>query len=213
MSSKNVSKWSGKEVGVTIGYGFLLLLCYFVSDCLGFFGPFFWVYGLPIMLLVAGIPYFYIAAREPRYGTFTIVGVLFLLYGLLSGALGNVPYLVCCLIGLICPDLIRMAMGYKSFTGTLVSYLVFAVARIGAQVNIWLMPEWCHDQAIEEMGPDYADALINNNAGAIHFILFLVAVLGAAALGAFIAKAVLRKPLTKYGMLPATAAPAAPKEA
>ena len=73
------TKWSGKEIGVTIGYAFLLLLCYFASDCLGFFGPFFWVYGVPIMLLVAGIPYFYIAAREPRYGTFTIVGVLFLL--------------------------------------------------------------------------------------------------------------------------------------
>ena len=85
------TKWSGKEIGVTIGYAFLLLLCYFASDCLGFFGPFFWVYGVPIMLLVAGIPYFYIAAREQRYGTFTIVGVLFLLYGIVGGVLSNVP--------------------------------------------------------------------------------------------------------------------------
>ena len=146
------TKWSGKEIGVTIGYAFLLLLCYFASDCLGFFGPFFWVYGVPIMLLVAGIPYFYIAAREPRYGTFTIVGVLFLLYGIVGGVLSNVPYLVCVLIGVFFPDLVRMAMGYDSFLGTLVSYLVFAIARIGAQINIWLKPEWCHDQAVEEMG-------------------------------------------------------------
>lgn len=207
------TKWSGKEIGVTIGYGFLLLLCYFASDCLGFLGPFFWLYGVPIMLLVAGIPYFYIAAREQRYGTFTIVGVLFLLYGLLGGALSNVPYLICCLIGLICPDLVRYAMGYKSFAGTLVSYLVFAVARIGAQINIWLMPAWCHDTAIEEMGEDYADTLVYGYAGALNCILFLVATLAAAVLGAFIAKAVLRKPLTKYGMLPGAAAPEAPREA
>lgn len=213
MSGKNTTKWSGKEVGVTIGYGFLLLLCYFASDCLGFLGPFFWLYGIPIILLIAGIPYFYIAAREQRYGTFTIIGVLFLLYGLLGGSLTNIPYLVCCLIGLICPDLIRMAMGYDSFTGTLVSFLAFAVARIGAQVNIWLMPDWCHATAIEEMGKEYADGLVYGFAGALNFVLFLVATLGAAVLGAFIARAVLRKPLTKYGMLKSAAAPAAPKEA
>lgn len=213
MSKLMPSNWSGKEIGVTIGFGFLLLLCFFASDCLGFLGPFFWVYGIPIMLLVAGIPYFYIAAREPRYGTFTIVGVLFLLYGLLGGSLSNPPYLVCTLIGLICPDLIRFAMGYKSFVGTLVSFLVFGLARIGAQLNIWLMPAWCHDQAIEEMGQDYADALINNNAGALNCVLFIAATLVAAVLGAYIAKAVLRKPLTKYGMLKGSAAPAAPKEA
>lgn len=213
MSKLMPTNWSGKEIGVTIGYGFLLLLCYFASDCLGFLGPFFWLYGVPIMLLVAGIPYFYIAAREQRYGTFTIVGVLFLLYGMLGGSLSNVPYLVCCLIGLIVPDLVRYAMGYKSFLGTLVSYLVFAVARIGAQINIWLMPAWCHDTAIEEMGEDYADALVYGYAGAMNCILFLVAVLVAAVLGAYIAKAVLRKPLTKYGMLTGAAAPKAPKEA
>ena len=207
------TKWSGKEIGVTIGYAFLLLLCYFASDCLGFFGPFFWVYGVPIMLLVAGIPYFYIAAREQRYGTFTIVGVLFLLYGIVGGVLSNVPYLVCVLIGVFFPDLVRMAMGYDSFVGTLVSYLVFAIARIGAQINVWVMPEWCHGQAIEEMGEDYADALINNNAGALKCILFLVAVLVAAMLGAYIAKAILRKPLTKYGMLNGAAPVEAPKEA
>lgn len=213
MSKLMPTNWSGKEIGVTIGYGFLLLLCYFASDCLGFLGPFFWLYGVPIMLLVAGIPYFYIAAREQRYGTFTIVGVLFLLYGMLGGSLSNVPYLVCCLIGLIVPDLVRYAMGYKSFVGTLVSYLVFAVARIGAQINVWLMPAWCHDTAIEEMGEDYADALVYGYAGAMNCILFLVAVLVAAVLGAYIAKAVLRKPLTKYGMLAGAAAPKAPKEA
>ena len=141
MSKAMPTKWSGKEIGVTIGYAFLILLCFFAGDCLGFLGPFFWVYGVPIMLLVAGIPYFYIAAREQRYGTFTIVGVLFLLYGLLSGA------------------------------------------------------------------------LINNNAGALKCVLFLVAVLVAAALGAYIAKAVLRKPLTKYGMLKGAAPVEAPKEA
>ena len=207
------TKWSGKEIGVTIGYAVLLLLCFFASDCLGFLGPFFWVYGVPIMLLVAGIPYFYIAAREPRYGTFTIVGLLFLLYGVVGGALSNVPYLVCVLIGVFVPDLVRMAMGYKSFTGTLVSYLVFAIARIGAQLNIWLMPEWCHDTAIEEMGEEYADALINNNAGALKCVIFLVVVLAAAVVGAYIAKAILRKPLTKYGMLKGAAPVEAPKEA
>ena len=179
------TKWSGKEIGVTIGYAFLLLLCYFASDCLGFFGPFFWVYGVPIMLLVAGIPYFYIAAREPRYGTFTIVGVLFLLYGIVGGVLSNVPYLVCVLIGVFFPDLVRMAMGYDSFLGTLVSYLVFAIARIGAQINIWLKPEWCHDQAVEEMGDAYGDALIGTYGSALNGVLFLVAVLGAAVLGAY----------------------------
>ncbi|MDO4406646.1 MAG: MptD family putative ECF transporter S component [Eubacteriales bacterium] len=213
MSKLMPTKWSGKEIGVTIGYAFLLVLCYFASDCLGFLGPFFWVYGVPIMLLIAGIPYFYIAAREQRYGTFTIVGVLFLLYGLLSGALSNPPYLICVLIGLICPDLIRMVMGYDSFAGTLVSYLAFAIARIGAQLNIWLMPAWCHDTAIEEMGEDYADALVYNNAGALKCVIFLVATLLAAVIGAYIAKAVLRKPLTKYGMLKGAAAPKAPKEA
>ena len=213
MSKAMPTKWSGKEIGVTIGYAFLILLCFFTGDCLGFLGPFFWVYGVPIMLLVAGIPYFYIAAREQRYGTMTIVGVIFLLYGLLGGALSNPPYLICTLIGLICPDLVRMAMGYDSFVGTLVSYLVFAIARVGAQINVWVMPEWCHGQAIEEMGEDYADALINNNAGALKCVLFLVAVLGAAVLGAYIAKAVLRKPLTKYGMLKGAAPVEAPKEA
>ena len=212
MSTKTNTKWSGKEVGITIGYGFLLLLCYFASDCLGFLGPFFWLYGVPLMLLIAGIPYFYIAAREPRYGTFTIIGVLFLLYGLLGGSLSNPPYLICCLIGLICPDLVRMLMGYDSFAGTLVSYLFFAVARIGAQINIWLMPQWCHGQAIEEMGEEYADALVYGYAGALNCILFLIALLGAAVLGAFIARAVLRKPLTKYGMLKGASA-ATPKEA
>lgn len=213
MSKLMPTKWSGKEIGVTIGYAFLLLLCYFASDCLGFLGPFFWVYGVPIMLLVAGIPYFYIAAREQRYGTFTIVGVLFLLYGIVGGVLSNVPYLVCVLIGVFVPDLVRMAMGYDSFLGTLVSYLVFAIARIGAQINIWLKPEWCHDQAVEEMGEEYADALINNNAGALKCVIFLVVVLAAAVVGAYIAKAVLRKPLTKYGMLKGAAPVEAPKEA
>lgn len=213
MQDKKLSKWSGKEIGVTIGYSVLLLLCFFAADCLGFLGPFWWVYGVPVMLLVAGIPYFYIAAREPRYGTFTIVGAVFLLYGLLAGSLSNPPYLVCTLIGLIVPDLVRLAMGYQSFLGTLVSYLFFAIAKVGAQINIWLMPEWCHEQAAEEMNKDYADALIGNNAGALHCILFLAAVLVAAVLGAYIAKAVLRKPLTKYGMLPGAAAPKAPKEA
>ena len=141
------------------------------------------------------------------------IGVIFLLYGLLGGALSNPPYLICTLIGLICPDLVRMAMGYDSFVGTLVSYLVFAIARVGAQINVWVMPEWCNGQAIEEMGEDYADALINNNAGALKCVLFLVAVLVAAALGAYIAKAVLRKPLTKYGMLKGAAPVEAPKEA
>ena len=213
MSKAMPTKWSGKEIGVTIGYAFLLLLCYFASDCLGFFGPFFWVYGVPIMLLVVGIPYFYIAAREQRYGTFTIVGVLFLLYGIVGGVLSNVPYLVCVLIGVFVPDLVRMAMGYDSFLGTLVSYLVFAIARIGAQINVWVMPEWCHDQAVEEMGEEYADALINNNAGALKCVLFLVVVLAAAVVGAYIAKAILRKPLTKYGMLKGAAPVEAPKEA
>lgn len=213
MSKLMPTKWSGKEIGVTIGYAFLLLLCYFASDCLGFLGPFFWVYGVPIMLLVAGIPYFYIAAREQRYGTFTIVGVLFLLYGIVGGVLSNVPYLVCVLIGVFVPDLVRMAMGYDSFLGTLVSYLVFAIARIGAQINVWVMPEWCHDQAVEEMGEEYADALINNNAGALKCVIFLVVVLAAAVVGAYIAKAILRKPLTKYGMLKGAAPVEAPKEA
>ena len=206
MSKALPTKWSGKEVGVTIGYGFLLLLCYFAADCLGFLGPTMWIYGSAIMTLVAGIPYFYIAAREPRYGTFTIVGILFLLYGLLGGSVSNPPYLILLLIGLILPDLIRMAMGYQSFLGTLVSFVVFAFSKIGAPINVWVMPDWCHGQAIEEMGEEYADALVYGHAGALQCILFLVAVLAAAVLGAYIAKAVLRKPLTKYGMLAAPSA-------
>lgn len=206
MSTFMPSKWTGKEIGVTIGFGFLLLLCFFAGDCLGFLGPFFWLYGVPFVLLFAGIPYFYIAAREQRYGTFTIIGILFLLYGLAGGTLGNPPYLVCTIIGLICPDLIRMAMGYDSFLGTLVSYVVFAIARFGAQINVWLMSEWCHGQATEEMGAAYADTMLGTYGGALNGVLYVLATLAAAVLGAYIAKAVLRKALFKYGMLKNTSA-------
>ena len=198
MSKALPTKWSGKEVGVTIGYGVLLLLCFFIADCLGFLGPTMWIYGTAVVALFAGIPYFYIAAREPRYGTFTIVGILFLLYGLLGGSLSNPPYLVLTLLGLLLPDLIRLAMGFQSFAGTLVSYLVFVLTKVGAPINVWLMPEWCHAQAVEEMNEQYADALVYGHAGALQCVIFLLAVLLAAFIGAYIAKAVLRKPLAKY---------------
>ena len=201
MSNILPSKWTGKEIAITFGFGLLLVALSIGGDCLGFAGPFWWIYGVPVFLLLAAIPYFYIAAREPRYGTFTIIGFVFLLYGILGGALSNPPYLVLTLVGLIVPDLVRMAMGYKSFASTLVSYLVFAVARLGAVINVWLMPEWCHSQAIEEMGEDYANALVYGNAGALKCILFVAAVLGAAIVGALLAKAVLRNALTRYGML------------
>ena len=201
MSNVLPTKWTAKEIAITFGFGILLVALSIAGDCLGFAGAVWWIYGVPVFLLFAAIPYYYIAAREPRYGTFTIIGFVFLLYGLLAGSLSNVPYLVCTLIGLVVPDLVRMAMGYKSFVGTLISYLFFAVARLGAVINVWLMPEWCHGQAIEEMGEDYANALVYDYGSALHCVLFLVAALGAAVVGAFLAKAVLRNALTRYGML------------
>ena len=197
------SKWTNKEYLITAGYGLLVLAAYFAADCLGFLGPFWWIFGSAVGAFIAAIPYLYINAREQRYGTVTILGFIALLYGLIGGSLSNVPYLICTLVALIIPDLIRAWKGYDSFSGMVLSFIVFALGHTGAQLNVWLKPEWCRAQAAAEMSamdPTYADRLVDGFGSGGYFILFILAVIVCSSLGMLFAKKLLKKTCDKYGV-------------
>lgn len=60
----------------------------------------------------------------------------------------------------ILSDLIRQVLGNTTSKGISLAYPVLALGNISWILPLWTRTEWYHDGAVEEMGADYAEVLM-----------------------------------------------------
>jgi len=199
---EQTQKLSGKDIGILVLYGILLMVINFIVQFLGFIGPFFWVFTPAFAALCMGLIYFLGCAKYQRSWAVFIMTTVFAVLGLVMSWDSNFVYLLMYVLCILLPELIRKACGYRTFKGASISYIVFCLtAMTGPQYNIWLAKQWTYEHAAEEMAsidPTYADRIFSGFGAGWWMPVLIVAIIVCALLGTCIAKAVLKRSFQKH---------------
>ena len=66
------TKWTGKGLGITVGFSLIYFVITMLVMMSGSFTPLTWIFMTALIGLLAGVPYMYITAREQIFGVSTI---------------------------------------------------------------------------------------------------------------------------------------------
>jgi len=134
-------------------FAILYFVAVFAAAFLGFAGPAGWVLFPALAALLAVFSYRWLALRWKRFG---LGAVLAGIVAVLCFAMGEMtlPYALVVLGAGLLSDVV-------AYTGKdWLSYPVLALGNIAWILPLWTKTEWYYSGAVEEMGKEYADALI-----------------------------------------------------
>ncbi len=101
----------------------------------------------------------------------------------------------------ILAEVVRYIAKYKSFTGNMVSFVIFSVGMIGSPLPVWLFKDSFFAQISEQgMSEEYLSSLNALANGGMLLVMVLAPVVLAIA-GALIAKALFKKHFVKAGIV------------
>lgn len=153
----------------------------FVSAFIGFAAPVCWVLFPALAAFLAAFPYCWLSRRWNKFGLPTLLAAV---VGIVCFAMGEMRIgqaLIVIAFGLL-SDVTRLFTNKESL-----SYPLLAIGILAWILPLWTKTEWYHMGAIEEMGQEYADALMAYST-TVWFCIALVAVIVMAVLGYQVAK-------------------------
>ena len=136
-------------------YALLFYAFAFLVECLGFIGPFFWVYGATFGALVLWFPY------SKLYKTLDFGAALLpaIVVVLINGVIGELDALFAG-IALGCAVLAELARKVFKSGGYVASYTVFSLIPYASTLRMWMLRDASYPMAVNEMGVEYADRLM-----------------------------------------------------
>ncbi len=174
------------------GMGLLYVVLVLLSCFPGFLHPVLWVYFPVLGALMGAFPFYWIASRWQKFGVGTLLGVMLCLFCIITGeAQGVFSRLMMIMCGVIA-DIVRLCVGNSSKKGLYISYPFLAIGSSGWIIRLWTHPDWYYENAIEEMGTEYADTLATfSNPLCYLLLVFLTA--ASSCLGIWLASKALKK--------------------
>lgn len=151
-----------------------------------------------ISSLLGAVFYVMLATKVQKFGAVIIWGVIVGLLYLVLGMALTFPFVV---IGAVIAQIILAKCKYKSMTATMISYILISVFSIGGYAQLFLFT----DQYLEEAARRGLSEAFVNGVSSYSTIGFLVIMIVATAicalLGCLFSKKVLKKHLSKVGVL------------
>lgn len=191
------NKLQGKDL-ITIGiYTALYIVAIFVASVANI-TPLTFMFYPAISSLLGAVFYVMLATKVQKFGAVIIWGVIVGLLYLVLGMALTFPFVV---IGAVIAQIILAKCKYKSMTATMISYILISVFSIGGYAQLFLFT----DQYLEEAARRGLSEAFVNGVSSYSTIGFLVIMIVATAicalLGCLFSKKVLKKHLSKVGVL------------
>lgn len=161
------------QYGKIIGLSVLYLVAVYLSAFLGFLGPIGWVFFPALAALLGAYSYYNLARRWQTFGVETWLGIALSVFLLLKGEINWGAAIIITTIAIV-SDLIRLSFGYKSRISLLCAYPVFSLSVICWLSPLWINADRYYSNAVDEMGLNYARALMPMSS--IWVLLLLVAI-------------------------------------
>lgn len=151
-----------------------------------------------ICALLLGIPTMLFCAKVPKFGAYTLYG---LIIGLLMVLIGMGWWLMACSLALgFLADLIMLSGKYKSFARTLIGYVLFGFWSLPVCLPIWLSTEEYAARLAKGYGESYGAQVASLATGWAAVLMVAVIIVGSVA-GTLIGKRVLKKHFVKAGIV------------
>lgn len=163
----------------------LYFVAVFAAEFIGFIHPVCWVLAPALGALLGALPYRWLSLRWHKFGLGTVLAAVF---GLLMLAMGEVDItrlLIIVGFGLV-SDVVRL--GVKK---DCVTYPILALGNIGNIIYLWTRKAWYLQGAAEEVGQEYADAVVPLQS-TMWLIIAVVAIIVAAEAGLWIASKIIK---------------------
>jgi len=164
-----------------IAFVVLYFVAVFGSAFIGFIAPFCWVLFPALAAFLAAFAYRWLSLRWKKFGLGTVLAAV---VGIACFAMGEMQIgqaLTVIAFGLL-SDVTRL---FTKKDG--LAYPLLAIGNLAWIVPLWTKPERYHTGAIEEMGQEYADALMTYST-TMWFCIAVVAIILMAILGYQLAK-------------------------
>lgn len=191
------NKLQGKDL-ITIGiYTALYIVAIFVASVANV-TPLTFMFYPAISSLLGAVFFIMLATKVQKFGAVIIWGVIVGLLFLVLGMALTLPFFV---VAAIIAQIIISKSGYKNMKATIVSYLLISVFSIGGYAQLFLFTnQYLEEAARRGLSTDFISGL--ESYSTVGFLLIMiVATILCALLGCLFAKAVLKKHLSKAGVL------------
>ncbi len=200
MSDKNMNSLQTKDF-ITIGvFSLIYFTVAFVIGGIAQMTPITFPFMPMIVALFAGGIFMLYAAKIPKRGSISVLGILAALLLFVTGMfwMMSVFFIV---FGLIA-DHIAASGDFKSFRRNLTAYCIFALAPMGAYIPMAIMPAQ-FDEFMRKKGNVSAFSDIIHSIGANHWVIpaMIVGTLICAVIGGMIGKKLLKKHFEKAGIV------------
>lgn len=191
------NKLQGKDL-ITIGiYTALYIVAIFVASVANI-TPLTFMFYPAISSLLGAVFYVMLAIKVQKFGAVIIWGIIVGLLYLVLGMALTFPFVM---IGAVIAQIILAKCNYKSMAATMISYILISVFSIGGYAQLFLFT----DQYLEEAARrGLSEAFVNglSSYSTIGFlVIMIVATAICALLGCLFSKKVLKKHLSKVGVL------------
>lgn len=191
------NKLQGKDL-ITIGiYTALYIVAIFVASVANI-TPLTFMFYPAISSLLGAVFYVMLATKVQKFGAVIIWGIIVGLLYLVLGMALTFPFVM---IGAVIAQIILAKCNYKSMAATMISYILISVFSIGGYAQLFLFT----DQYLEEAARrGLSEAFVNglSSYSTIGFlVIMIVATAICALLGCLFSKKVLKKHLSKVGVL------------
>lgn len=191
------NKLQGKDL-ITIGiYTALYIVAIFVASVANI-TPLTFMFYPAISSLLGAVFYVMLATKVQKFGAVIIWGIIVGLLYLVLGMALTFPFVM---IGAVIAQIILAKCKYKSMAATMISYILISVFSIGGYAQLFLFT----DQYLEEAARrGLSEAFVNglSSYSTIGFlVIMIVATAICALLGCLFSKKVLKKHLSKVGVL------------
>jgi len=165
--------------GATL-FSLLYFLAVFAAAFIGFIAPAGWVFFPALAALIAAFPYRWLSLRWKKFGLGTVLAGVVAVLCLIMGEMDIIHAAILVGCGLL-SDIV--AFSGKDW----LSYPILVLGNIAWIMKLWTDTNGYYTGAIEEMGQNYADALMPM-ATSGWFCAVVVAVIAMAEVGLWIAK-------------------------
>ena len=152
-------KNSKKSILGAVLYMLLYIVIIYLSLCLGYIHPFFWVYASVVSCLFASIPYLYLTSRWHKFGVGTLLSMLVAGACAIMGEGTMMNYGLIVLMGIL-TDIIRYVIGNDQLKGVRISYPPLALIPFGRTIVIWTNRTAEIASQAAEMGKAYGNTMM-----------------------------------------------------
>ena len=163
------------------GFAVLYFVVVFAAAFIGFLHPVCWLLAPALGALLAAYPYRWLSLRWKGFGLGTTLSAVFGLLMLAMGEFDVARLSICVGFGLL-SDLVRLSVKRDGVT-----YPLLALGNIASIIYMWTRKTWYLQDAADECGQAYADAMAPLQS-TLWLVIAIVAIVVASECGLWIVK-------------------------